>query len=115
MVGAMPALAQDKPTAMELALLPKFCWGQYNSGFAGPEFTIHGCGPGMNHYCPGLLALKRSEKPSLPKPKQLDQLKKAKRGTEYTLNWMKDYPGCPIRPHVEQTLITVNTRLRLMK
>jgi hypothetical protein len=100
------------PSQLELVQLPKFCWGQYNKSLKGPEFNIHGCGVGMNHYCQALLALKRSDAPGLPEAKRVQELVTAKRGTEYTLSWMRDYPGCPIRSHVEATLIKVNARLQ---
>jgi hypothetical protein len=99
--------------AGEVLLLPRFCWAQFNDAFKnqGPQFRITRCGVGMNHYCPALLELNRSYSPSLSKGQKIQRLTVARRGTEYTLHWMKNYPDCPIRAHVEKTLREVNARL----
>jgi hypothetical protein len=94
----------DGISEIERALLPKFCWVQMGSKVAkGPAFQIPpGCGPGMNHYCPGLVALIRAK--STADKRQVGRLLNGAAGAvEYTLKWMQDYPNCPIRGHVEAT------------
>jgi hypothetical protein len=100
----------DGVSEVERALLPKFCWVQMGSKVAkGPEFQIPpGCGPGMNHYCPGLVALIRA-KYTADRRRAGALLGQAGTAVEYTLNWMKDYPNCPIRAHVEATRVEIDT------
>jgi hypothetical protein len=91
-------------TDVEIVMLPKFCWAQMGSKVAtGPAFQIpRSCGPGMNHYCPGLVMLLRAKNDF---GKKMYDVLLARAGTdvEYTLNAMKEYPECPIRKHVEAT------------
>jgi hypothetical protein len=99
---ALRADAQDhQPSALELAQLPKFCYAQFKVPKAvGPEYTIHDCGPGMNHYCYGLLDLVRARAYQANKASRLNQLSQAEQSIGYTEGWMKDYPSCPLRDHV---------------
>ena len=114
MLVAYDAWGQDKPTAMEIAQLPKFCYGQFGVPNAStPEFNIpEGCGPGMNHYCSGLIYLIRA-KASGNKDKSLGQLRRAETGISYTERWMKDYPACPIRDHVAAKRTELNGLLKI--
>lgn len=111
--AAPAAAAKQKVTEFEILQLPKFCWEQMGSAVAkGPEFRIpKGCGPGMNHYCPGLVQLVRA-KQELDSRKRLSRLGSAERAVKYTLGWLKDYPKCPIRGHVDATLAEIK-RLKL--
>jgi hypothetical protein len=103
-----------KAPASEVMALPKFCWNQYSDQPLGPDFQIprSSCGDGMNHYCPALLMVNRSSK-AKTKSARTQLLQVGLKETEYTLNWMKNYPECPIREHVEQTLYRVRTALGL--
>jgi hypothetical protein len=94
----------DGVSEIERALLPKFCWAQMGSKVAkGPAFVIPGgCGPGMNHYCPGLVDLIRA-KSGADKRRAAALLNRAEAAANYTLDWMKNYPNCAIRSHVEAT------------
>ena len=118
MVFLLPvAVAVDPraPTAIEVTMLPKFCWGQFNPSLPKtPEFTIQGCGVYMNHYCYGLVSLQRLRKPGLPDYVKRDLLRYAKSTTEYTVNGMKNYPQCYLRSEVETTLMKVNAWLAAM-
>ena|SRR5437016_2839993 len=88
------------PTAVEIARLPTFCWGQFRVPDAvGPEFSIAGCGPAMNHYCIGLIDLIRA-KSATNKRGRLTWLGFADANIRYTENTMKDYPSCSLREHV---------------
>jgi hypothetical protein len=99
--------------ASELMLVPQFCWGQYNSSqFKGPQFHIHDCGPGMNHYCGALLGYNRAMKMASRGAKE-SELRAVLDGVEYTLRWMKKWPACPIRSHVENTYNKVRIDLGL--
>jgi hypothetical protein len=94
-------------------LLPQFCWGQYNnSNLSGPQFNITGCGAGMNHYCPALLLYGRAIR-NPNRGKRESELKTVLGEVEYTLRWMQDFPGCPIRGHVENTRARVRSDLNL--
>jgi len=97
------------PTAVEIVQLPKFCWKQMGApNVSGPEFTIQNdCGPGMNHYCAGLVALMRA-KTATSKGQRLSMLGLADTNVRYTENWMKDYPNCSIRDHVAASRAEVN-------
>ena len=108
-LGSLAAKAEDA-TASEVVQLPQFCWGQYNSALSGPQFRIDGCGIGMNHYCPALLLYNRALKSPSPIVKQ-NYLGRALKAVEYTLDFMKDYPGCPIRAHVQTTYAIVKAKL----
>ena len=105
-----PVVGQEKATDLEIAQLPKFCWEQMGSKVAkGPAFRIpKGCGPGMNHYCPGLVQLVRA-KHQLKKSASLSLLGRAEGAAKYTLEWMQGYPNCAIRSHVEATLAEIRS------
>jgi hypothetical protein len=88
------------PTAVEVAQLPRFCWGQMNvPNAAGPQYNLGGCGWGMNHYCPGLIKLIRA-KTSVGKERSLPLLRAAAGDIRYTEQAIKGFPDCPIRSHV---------------
>jgi len=114
MAGFSIAAKYSAP-ASEIAMLPHFCYAQYVDNVSGPEYTIHDCGPIVNHYCPALLELQRAQKAIGVKKKgeRLQHLQVAKRDTLYTLNGIKGFPNCPIRQHVESTLMQVNTLLNV--
>jgi hypothetical protein len=102
-------------TAVEIAQLPRFCWGQMEvPGSSGrPEYNFPGnCGPGMNHYCPGLVKLIRAKSASV-KAKRTPLLRGAADDVSYTENWMKDYPNCGVRSHVEASKAEINNLLRV--
>ena len=105
---------QLKVTAVELAQLPKFCYRQFEVPDAnGPQFDIpRSCGPGTNHYCPGLLSLMRAKTASV-KSKRMSLLSSADTDVRYTLRWMEGYPDCPIRRQVEATKVEVESLRRI--
>lgn len=87
----------------ELLRLPKYCWGHYDEKrFKGPKFKINraSCGPLINHFCPGILRFNRSQNPLASKMERKQYLGMSLKNFEYTLNGLKDYPGCYIRKHV---------------
>jgi hypothetical protein len=100
-----------EPTAAEIAQLPQFCWAQFTA-HKGPEYDIPraACGSGMNHYCPGLVEHLRAKKSFNDPGKRLGYLNYARKRTLYTLNAMKNKPNCPIRQHVETTLMIVDAQ-----
>ena len=102
-----------QPSALELARLPKFCWAQFKDPIPGPEYRIpKGCGYAMNHYCYGLIYLHRAKNAFGDKSKRIGNLDHAKSDTLYTIAGMKDWPNCPIRGHVENTLNEIQLALR---
>lgn len=86
----------------ELLRLPKYCWGHYNKRFKGPKFNIskESCGPLINHFCPGILRFNRSQNPLAGKAERAGYLKQSIGNFDYTMDGMKQYPGCYIRKHV---------------
>lgn len=103
--------------AMEVMMLPPFCWGQYyNYPDSQPQYHIdvRDCGHRMNHYCPALISLHKGEQMFNNQRKKRDLLELAKRGIEYTIRGMKQHPQCPIRRHVEASLRRVNMDLRIL-
>ena len=101
-----------RATPMEIAQLPQFCWAQYTE-HKGPQYSIPGvCGPGMNHYCMGLVEELRANRVFGDPKHRFDLLRAAKSQTIYTINAMKNYPGCPLREHVDETYQRIEIRLR---
>lgn len=87
----------------EVRALPKFCWGRYNSKLQGPTYNINRgqCGPGVNHYCQGLLRFNRAMNPLVSKNERKGWLNLAAGNIEYTLKAISKYPSCPIAKHVK--------------
>jgi hypothetical protein len=106
LVFGQPGYRQGQASAGEVLMLPRFCWWEYNAAFKDTALEIQGCGVGMNHYCSALVEFNRA-KSTLDRFKKGQKLNVALRGVEYTLSWMKDYPGCSIRQHVEKTYASV--------
>ena len=92
----------NKPTALELAQLPTFCYWQFRDPKpAGDQFRIDpNCGPAMNHYCYGLISLIRAKATIGNKKERMSLLGRAATDIRYTESNMKDYPQCQIRQHV---------------
>ena len=96
---------QQKVTDAEIVRLPKFCWAQMEvPGAVGAEFTPQNCGPGTNHYCPGLVDLLRAKSPlTKSKSDRIRFLRSVENSIAYTEKWTKDQPYCSITPHVQAT------------
>jgi len=102
-----------RPSPVEATLLPKFCWAQFmGNRFRGPEFSIprDSCGPGMNHFCPGLVALNRANR-SLDNRAKRGYLQGARAQVLYTVKAMEKYPRCPIRGQVQSTYTLIEREL----
>ena len=101
-------------TSVEIAQLPTFCWGSLEvPNSTGAQFNFPAsCGPGMNHYCGGLVKLIRA-KHAPNKQQRMSLLGGAATDIRYTENAMKDFPGCPIRDHVAASKVEVNNIIRL--
>ena len=94
---------QQGVTAAEIIMLPKFCWAQIEVPNArGPEYSPQGCGVGTNHYCPGLVKFIRAKRLA-DKQKMVAMLAGVENDIKYTEGWIKDYPKCSIRSHLEST------------
>ena len=98
------------PTSVEIAQLPTFCWSQMGvPNVSGSEFNFpSNCGPGMNHYCPGLVYLIRAKRFAY-KAQRMSVLGQADGNIRYTEAAMKDYPNCSLREHVAAARAEVNT------
>ena len=100
----------------EAVQLPPFCWGQMlDSQLADSKYWMNDCGPGVNHYCLGLLKIVRANKIFGEKWRRSAMLRGAKDNTIYTLEAIKNYPNCSIRSHAEQTLQLIESQLKLFK
>ena len=100
-------------TSLEIARLPQFCWAQFEVPDAtGDEFRIRDCGPGANHYCPGLIFLIRG-KGLAAKGRPLGSIQHADLDVRYTENAIANYPKCSIREHVDATRAEINHLLRI--
>jgi hypothetical protein len=105
--------ASMNATAVEIALLPRFCWAQFGvPNTDGDEFRMQACGPGANHYCGALIYVIRA-KHAANKSVRLDLLEHADGDTRYTERAIKDYPNCSIREHVAGTRAEVNNLIVL--
>jgi hypothetical protein len=93
---------------MEQPQLPQYCLWQFNresAQYQDPRFklseTFPNCGPGMNHYCPGLLWMIRANAPGASSQHRKYWLQQAKQEFDYTVRWMQSYPSCGLRPHLD--------------
>jgi hypothetical protein len=113
--NALGEADDQHPTAIEIAQLPRFCWGKLGVPDAkGPEFNIQSddCGPAMNHYCIGLVDLIRAKR-ATSKGQRMPALGLADANIRYTERAMKDYPNCSLRGHVADSRAEVNHLLRM--
>ena len=95
-------------TPVEIAQLPRFCWGQLDVPNArGGEFAIVDCGPAANHFCSGLIYMIRA-KGHVTKQTRLDLLGHADTDVRYTEKAIADYPNCSIRESVASTRAELN-------
>jgi hypothetical protein len=93
-----------RPTTIEIAQLPRFCWAQLQvPNVQGPEFSIVDCGPGANHFCSGLMYMIRAKGHMTDKRGRLDLLARADGDVRYTERAIADYPKCSIRDSVAAT------------
>jgi hypothetical protein len=108
--------ADTRPSAIEIAQLPQFCWHHYNVPNAvGPEFDMPPpklCGYGMNHYCNGLVALIRA-KHAVGRGERLSMLGAARQNILYTEGAIQAYPECPIHDHVAASKAEVDHLLAI--
>ena len=114
-LAAMGARAQSNMnvTPVETALLPQFCWAQLDVPNAtGGDFTIQGCGPAANHYCPALIYIVRAKHTS-NKQTRLGLLGHADVDVRYTERAIADYPNCSIREHVASTRAALNNLMTM--
>ena len=118
LVAFSSARAQNtrEATAAEVPLLPHFCWAQFSNA-RGPQFSMPPkklCGSGTNHYCSGLANLLRAKRNISDSAKNRSaNLNRAKSRTLYTVKALERYPNCPIRGHVQSTLMEIEALERI--
>jgi hypothetical protein len=107
------AWGQQDVTALEIAQLPRFCWGQYRvPNVKGDEFSILNCGPAANHFCPALVSILRA-KGHVKKGTRLGLLGIADADIRYTERAIADYPNCTIRESVANARAEVNSLMTM--
>ncbi|MGA7800355.1 MAG: hypothetical protein WCC36_06050 [Gammaproteobacteria bacterium] len=111
--SAAQGITSRHAPAAEVMLLPKFCWGQYFN-YSQPQYHINNCGPGINHYCQGLIFLNIGERTFDNMRKKRSMLKRAKSTFHYTQRWIKQFPNCPIRGHVAASMRRVDMDLNIL-
>ena len=100
-------------TPVEIAQLPRFCWGQLEVPDAkSDEFRISGCGPAANHYCSALIYMIRA-RANVKKQVRLNLLGHADADVRYTERAIADYPKCEIREHVVATRAALNNLITM--
>jgi hypothetical protein len=100
-------------TSIEMALLPQFCWRQFEvPDTQGEGFRIRDCGVAANHYCPGLIYLIRGKRQTR-KNNALPFIQRADTDVRYTERAIADSPNCSIRGHVDATRVEINHLLRM--
>lgn len=102
----------DVPRA-EVLQLPRFCWARYIKELQSAEYRIprSSCGAWTNHYCDALLGFSRVRRGAVSAKKRRTELRLARESVTYTLRGTEAYPACPIRPHVESTLLQIDALL----
>jgi hypothetical protein len=112
--AAVPAQPSLKPTAVEIAHLPRYCWAQMKvPGAKGEEYTIpEDCGPRMMSYCPGLLSLQRARRTTSDAWRSRF-LADARIQVRATLRSVRKYPACSIAEHVNQAMDELNRLIAL--
>ena len=98
-----------------VATLPKICWWLYMDNVPNtPEFNILDCGAYSNHYCPGLVDMKRAEAEKATTVK-LERLRHAKQGMEYTLHFTENIPECSVRLQAKMNLERIKFQMDMLK
>lgn len=100
--GAAAQKYRGNTTAAEIAKLPKYCYAQYLSEQLAkdPQHSIQGCGPFMNHFCPGLVDMMRAQKPTAQRWERVERVESARKNFAYTLGNMP--PNCWLREDAEK-------------
>lgn len=85
-----------KPTALEVAQLPKYCQGGFRPDLAAqPGYSLpQGCGVWINHFCPAIVALNRASNLAAPMKDRVYSLKSANGHLAYTRSHL--LPTCPL-------------------
>ena len=99
-----------------VATLPKICWWFYMDNIPNtPEYNIRlTCGISSNHYCPGLVHMKRVEQEKTTDAR-LYRLRRAKEDMEYTLRYTEKIPECSVRQSAKMTLERIKFQMDMLK
>lgn len=116
--AAQPDLSGFRPSVMEVMLLPKYCWGQFDTRFRGPGMQAYNfpprevCGERMNHFCPAIVSLARAKKDAGMRGYWLDV---ANGHIDYTLKALSEVPKCPLSSEIERYAIEIKSMRRAAK
>ena len=104
----------DRPNALELAKLPKYCQAQFlDKSHQMPGYSVKGCGVFMNHFCAGLHFLNRASDFKLTKFKRQWNAGRAHTDIDYTKQHMER--GCAISADVDAAEFRLRTVDMMLK
>ncbi len=94
-----------------VATLPQFCWWWYLDNVPlDPQFEA--CNGYYNHYCPGLVLMKKAETEKNPSSAYY-LLKEAADNMAYTLKWTA--PECFLRPRAQINIERIKFQMEMLK
>jgi hypothetical protein len=112
---AQEDLSGFKATPLEIAQLPRYCWGTFDPKWTKPgmaEFNLPGgCGERFNHFCPGVLSLQRAKGSLADAKRRSYWLGVAQGHIRYTVDGLANVNTCPMKP----TVAAMAEQIRVMK
>ena len=113
---------REPPTAMETVRLPQYCQWQFNRDkpqFQAPQFRINrvfpNCGVGTNHFCPGIVAINRANRPGADRDHRKYWTERARAEFQYTARAIKTYPDCGLHEPLRKYMNQVESMLKTLR
>ncbi len=101
---AQEDLSGFRATPLEIAQLPRYCWGSFDPKWTQPgmsEFNLPGgCGERFNHFCPGVLSLQRAKGALADMKRRSYWLGVAQDHVRYTVDGLAQVTTCRMKPTV---------------
>ena len=111
-----PQFNKWDPPAMERIRLPQYCQAQFDTAW-GKQYKIPTpmdlCGPGMNHFCPGLVMLNRARNTLLSRDARRAYVRDAMMELGYTRARIP--ANCAIMPDFQAAEAQAKTLSQLLK
>lgn len=118
--GSVPATTPKlpsywEPKETELVSVPRYCWAQLSpeGRKSGLPTAMHMCGTGMNHLCPGLIAINRAANPTYDRAYRRGILRQARIEIDYTKARIP--PTCPLLPDLQGAEVRIRTLEQLLR